>query len=222
MSFRSEFVFAVAGLLACGASLAAAESVEHAAYALGNRYAEARDCPHAIASYNEALKANPSYSLAYAGLGKCYETLGQADKAIASFRMIIRIEDANPNPTVSPMAKYTAYTRLGNVYMHLGRYDDAIASIQSAIRLNVGQDSLALPLAACYSKKGDHAKSIETLEIALKARPNVLIDRFVLAIEYARAGKKEKALEQQRIVQAADAETGSKLKRKIDSGDFDH
>ena len=56
------------------------------AYTLGNLCLQQGRYPEAIAAYETALKADPSFAEAWNNLAIAYQDLGQDDKAMAAFR----------------------------------------------------------------------------------------------------------------------------------------
>ena len=80
----------------------------------------------AIAEYDEAIRLNPKYALAYNNRGSAYYELGQYERAIQDFDEAIRL-----NPEFAG-----AYYNRGNAYHGLGQYERAIEDYGEAIRIN--------------------------------------------------------------------------------------
>ena len=79
----------------------------------------------AIWHFNQAIKAKPSYGLAYLNLGAAYLTNGDYDKAIEAFKWSLRFDQFNPK----------AHNGLGIAYLRLGQRNLAQAEHQILIDL---------------------------------------------------------------------------------------
>ncbi|MEB3831869.1 CHAT domain-containing protein, partial [Phormidium sp. CCY1219] len=77
----------------------------------------------AIASYNEAIRLQPDFAVAYNNRGIAQRNLGQHEEAIASYNEAIRLQ---PDYAV-------AYFNRGNAQDNLGQYEEAIASFDCAL-----------------------------------------------------------------------------------------
>jgi len=120
----------------------------------------------AIAAFDQAIRVDPEYALAYYNRGDVYRDKGEDDKAIADYDHAIRVE---------PKFAF-AYNNRGNVYQAEGDYDKAIADYDHAIRL----DPLRLDpkYAFAYYKrgdlyldKGDYDKAIVDYDHAIRLEP---------------------------------------------------
>jgi tetratricopeptide (TPR) repeat protein len=92
----------------------------------GLAYLKNGDNDRAIADYNEAIRLNPNYALAFANRGIAYHNKGDNDRAIIDYNEAIRL-----NPNYAP-----AFNNRGNTYRIRGDHDRAIADYNEAIRLH--------------------------------------------------------------------------------------
>lgn len=93
---------------------------------LGLTYYQKGDFTEAVSYFNEALRIDPSFSMAYENLGLAYEALGEWDEARAAYRSSISHEPDTPD----------AYLLLGRLDRRLGRNAVAAASLQKAVELD--------------------------------------------------------------------------------------
>lgn len=73
------------------------------------------DCGKAIQYFTEAINRNPVYYMAYAGRAKCFEMIGQNDRAAEDYEKALEIRKNDPQLLMA----------LGKVYIKVARYQDA-------------------------------------------------------------------------------------------------
>jgi eukaryotic-like serine/threonine-protein kinase len=132
-------------------------------------YQKPENLDAAIAEFNKALKANPVYASAYAGLGEAYwhafldhrgnEWLG---KAKASCEKSVSL-DAN-------LAE--GHTCLGNVYRSQGKYEEALVQVQQANKLDPHDVFTLLALGDVYDKLHKTAEAEATFRQTIMLNPN--------------------------------------------------
>ena len=159
------------------------------------------DLVAAISAYDEAIKLNPKYALAYNNRGNAKAKLEQRESALADYDEAIRlkpdyaaayynrgVEKAAQESFKSAIADYTvaielkpklaeAYTNRGIVRAQLRQYEEAIADYTAAIRLKPND-------AEAYFGRGTARAA---LGLKAKARSD-----FKSAIDLARKAKNEK------------------------------
>jgi tetratricopeptide (TPR) repeat protein len=91
----------------------------------GRAFDEMQKYPEAIASFNNALKANPQSVRAYIGLGMVYRKMERYPEALASFNSVLKINSQDGY----------GYLGRGSVYLATKQYDQAKSDWQKAAQL---------------------------------------------------------------------------------------
>ncbi len=152
----------------------------------GEQHRAARRFKEALAAFEEAIKLDPGYVLAYRGKSIALNALGRADEALAACDQAIKL---NPNDGrayynkgifLSGLKRYPealdaynqairlepgfawAYSGKGNVLWQLGRYEDAAAAYDRATQLN-DKDT------AAWIGKGNALRKLKRYQEALAA-----------------------------------------------------
>lgn len=92
----------------------------------GNEALCSRSYNDAVASFQEALNANPNSSEVLNSLGVALAKSGNTHEAIECFEKAIKIKPRN----------YEAWFNLGNTYIDLRCYDQAVSNYDKAIEIN--------------------------------------------------------------------------------------
>jgi Tfp pilus assembly protein PilF len=90
---------------------------------LADSYSKAKDKDKAIATYEEAIQADPASAGLHNNLGNVYADGGDVDKAKAEFQKAAELDPAGA-------AQY--YFNLGAILYNTGKMDDAVAAFQKA------------------------------------------------------------------------------------------
>ncbi len=133
-------------------------------------YEKPENIDNAITEFNQALKVDPKYAAAYAGLGQAYwigyQQLNRGkdwlDKASASCRTALQLNSQIPD----------GYTCLGNVFFGTGKYEGAVQEYQRALDLDHANNDALEGVAASYGKLGYPTKAEEWFRRAITLRPN--------------------------------------------------
>jgi len=147
----------------------------------------------AIGLFDKALELDPSFALAYAGLGEAYwekyddtkqsEWIGRATEAT---ERALALDDS-----LSPV-----HTALGTIYLGTGKFDQAVASFDRAIALDKKNDDAYRGLAAAYEAQGSIEKAEATYQHAIEVRPDYWGGYSWLGGHYFRQGRYEEATRQ--------------------------
>jgi len=124
----------------------------------------------AIHEFNEAIRLDPAYTLAFQCRGELYRDKKDYDLAIADFTRVIRLD---------PDYKW-AYFNRGNIYSDKGDYDLAIADFTWAIRLSPDYSSAYYNRGLAYSSKKDYDLAIADYETVLIINPYSLAAKIKL------------------------------------------
>ena len=123
----------------------------------------------ALGQYQEALKINPTFALAYHGMGQLYKTKGYADKAIEMYNKAIELD-----PAMS-----VAYYDLGIMYDNnttkQPKYNNphqAVSLLNKSIKLNPNYAEAYYAIARAYENVEDRENSIPNFEKYLELAPN--------------------------------------------------
>jgi Flp pilus assembly protein TadD/peroxiredoxin len=151
----------------------------------------------AIANFQEALKADPDYSVAIDNLGNAYRQGKQWENAKRAFRRALELngQDAEANyglgmilvqlddteeaykllqKAIAARPDYPeALNNLGILYLRTGRKDDAEKSFKESIRVAPAFDQSYLNLARLYAIEGEPQKARAVLQELLKRHPGL-------------------------------------------------
>ena len=123
----------------------------------------------AIAEFQKALKANPSYAPAYAGLGEAYwqrykvdQKKDWLDKASTACNRALTAEPKNA----------AGHVCLGNVYRSRGEYNKALQEIESAIAADPDNVMAVMALGDTFDKLDKPQEAEAALKKAITMSPN--------------------------------------------------
>ncbi|CAN5535043.1 hypothetical protein BH23ACI1_BH23ACI1_29050 [soil metagenome] len=147
----------------------------------------------AVGAFEDALRHDPDYALAWAALGGAYGLKGNflslpdmLHKGIEMERRALALE---PNLA-------DAHMWLGSSLLALERVDEAIAAIEAAITLDPNSGQAHQGLARAYwVGKGDFAAAIPVFERAIELNPEAGYSYLQLALLLAYEGEYDKAIE---------------------------
>ena len=170
-------------------------------YSRGRAFLERRDVKEnidfAVQMFQEALRLDTEFALAYAGLGEAYWQKYQithdsawVDAAISASDHAL---DLDPNQAQVHIA-------LGIIYHGTGKIDSAIDELKRAIELQPVIDDAYNWLGRCWQRKGHLDTAIECFEKAISLRPGYWENYNRLGICYYFFGRYREAAEQFRRV----------------------
>ncbi len=140
----------------------------------------------AIALFNEALKADPQYALAYAGLGSAYASRYRFTKDPQSIEYAIR----NANHAVELNAELLpARVALAAVYQKTGQVDKALQEYQQVLAKDPSFVGAQLQIGELNEAKGEYGKAEEAYKRAIARRPNYSQGYSELGELYYRKGR---------------------------------
>lgn len=116
----------------------------------------------ALKEFQEVLKEDDSYALAYEGAGQAFMQMGEYDEAEKRFQKALQLD-----PDL-----WLSHNNLGMIYDRKFRFDDAIAHYETAITIKPNQDILLNNLGLSYYLNGEYLKSVDTLLKAAQAGSN--------------------------------------------------
>jgi eukaryotic-like serine/threonine-protein kinase len=133
-------------------------------------YVKPENIDSAIAEFNQALKIDPNYALAYAALGNAYWTGYQQFNKGKEW-----IDNASRNCEKSLSMNpdlVEGHVCLGNVLNGTGKYDQAVKEFQRAVASDSGSEEALRGLADAYTNVGNFSAAEATYKKAIELRPN--------------------------------------------------
>jgi tetratricopeptide (TPR) repeat protein/TolB-like protein len=153
----------------------------------------------AIDYFNQSLKKDPNFALAYTGLAdaslRMYSVKRDpawSDKALVAARRAAEINNKLPE----------AHMTLGTVYRATGQNSQAIAELKRGLALAPNSDEAYSGLGNAYASIGQKDLAIEALEKAVEINPYFWMNANSLGQAYVSFGDNERALKAfQQVVQ---------------------
>ncbi|MFY9556182.1 MAG: tetratricopeptide repeat protein [Blastocatellia bacterium] len=170
-------------------------------YSRGRAFLERSDVKEnidfAVQMFEEALRLDPDFSLAYAGLGEAYWQKYQVthdsvwvDEAISACDQALVLDPKQAQVHIS----------LGILYHATGRIDSAIGEFERASGLQPMNDDAYKWLGRCWQRKGEMDQAIKCFEKAIQIRPGYWENYNRLGVCYYFFGRYRDAAEQFRRV----------------------
>ena len=170
------------------ASVRAGDSQAPAAYSfylqargLLSRYDVSGNIDKAMGFLNWAVKEDPNYALAWAGLGEAAmrKALATGDKKMSeeAIRSAERAVQLDPSLAI-------VHAVLGSVYASFGREEEAIREFQKAIEIQPSNAEAPRELARVYSNLGRFAEAEDSYRKAVASRPTDWYGHASLGIFY--------------------------------------
>jgi eukaryotic-like serine/threonine-protein kinase len=133
-------------------------------------YQKPENIDKAIEEFSQALKIDPDYAPAYAGLGEAYWIGFQ--QPMNRGKEWLTEADRNCEKSLA-LNQQVAEGRicLGNVSFGTGKYEEAVEQYKRALDLNQNSDDALEGLAAAYAKLGELSKSEAAFKKAIALRP---------------------------------------------------
>lgn len=170
-------------------------------YSRGRAFLERRDVKEnidfAAQMFQEALRLDGEFALAYAGLGEAYWQKYQITHDSAWVDAAIAASD---HALVLDANQAQVHIALGIIYYGTGKIDSAIEEMQRAIELQPVIDDAYNWLGRCWQRKGHIERAIECFEKAIYLRPGYWENYNRLGICYYFFGRYQDAAEQFRRV----------------------
>src|ERR1700735_91801 len=161
----------------------------------------------ALDYFEQALKADPKFALAFTGVAdaslRMYDSKKDnfwTQKALTAAQEAAQLNDKLPE----------VHSALGSAYIATGKYAEAITELKRAISLAPSSDEAYRRLGAAYLASGDYPHAIEAFQKAVDLNSYFWVNQNALGNVYFQSGDYPKALQlfQQVTVLAPDIETG--------------
>jgi tetratricopeptide (TPR) repeat protein/TolB-like protein/predicted Ser/Thr protein kinase len=160
---------------------------------------DAKNFQTAIDYFNQSLKKDPNFALAYTGLAnaslRMYSVKKEpawSEKALTAARRAAELNDNLPE----------AHMTLGTVYRSLGQNSQAVVELKRGLALAPNSDEAYRRLGNAYAAIGQKDLAIEALEKAVEINPYFWMNPNSLGQAYFSFGDNERALKAfQQVVQ---------------------
>jgi len=170
-------------------------------YSRGRAFLERRDVREnvdfAIQMFEEALRLDGDFALAYAGLGEAYWQKYQNTHDSAWVEAAISASD---HALVLDPNQAQVHIALGIIYDGTGKIDSAIEEFERAIELQPMSDDAHRWLGRCWQGKSEMERAIKCFEKAIQIRPGYWENYNRLGVCYYFFGRYRDAAEQFRRV----------------------
>lgn len=170
-------------------------------YSKGEAFLERRDIKEnidfAIQMFEEALKLDPNFSLALAGLGEAYWSKYETTRVID---WVDRAIAASDRALVLDPRQGRVHLSLGIIYHGTGNLSAAIEEFEKASEIQPLSDDSFRWLGRCYLEKGEAQRAVEYLQRAISIRPGFWDNHNRLGSCYYTLGRYQDAAEQFRKV----------------------
>ncbi|HEX5734195.1 MAG TPA: tetratricopeptide repeat protein [Blastocatellia bacterium] len=170
-------------------------------YSKGRAFLERRDVKEnidsAIQVFEEALRLDPDFALAQAGLGEAYWRKYLATRDAV---WVERAIAAGDRALVLDPYQAQVHVSLGIVYHGTGKVERAIEEFKRAIELQPVSDDPYRWLGRCYMQKGEMKQAIAFFERAIEVQPGYWDNYNALGICYYVFGRYRDAADQFRRV----------------------
>jgi tetratricopeptide (TPR) repeat protein len=150
----------------------------------GRDYLLKGDLDRAIKDYDEAIRLDPNFAIAYINRGIAYNSKGNPYRAIADYNEAIRLD---PN-----MA--TAYNSRGLVYLRRGDLDRANADYNEAIRIDPKFASAYNNRAIIYLRRGELDRASADYNEAIRLDPKFYAPYYGRGLVYSDRGDLNRAI----------------------------
>jgi tetratricopeptide (TPR) repeat protein len=168
---------------------------------------DAKSFQSALDFFDQALKNDQSFALAYTGIADASLAMYQlkkdsfwTQKALAAAQQAQRLNDNLPE----------VHATLGGVYSYSGKNAEAIAELRRAISLAPNSDQAYRRLGSAYLASGDGNQAIESYQKAIQLNPYFWENQNALGGAYYQLGNYDKSMQafQQVIVLEPDIDLG--------------
>ena len=145
----------------------------------------------ALDYFDQAVKADPKFALAYTGVADASLRMNSikkdslwTQKALAAAQQAEQLNDKLPE----------VHATLGSVYKVTGKYSEAIAELKRALSLAPNSDEAYRRLGGTYLSSGNGPAAIEALQKAVQLNPYYWVNQDALGNAYFQSGDYAKAL----------------------------
>ena len=153
----------------------------------------------ALDYFDQALRADPKFALAYTGVADASLRMNGikkdslwTQKALAAAQQAQLYNDKLPE----------VHATLGGVYRATGKYSEAVAELNRALSLAPNSDDFYRRLGTAYLDSGNTTQALVAFQKAIQLNPYYWVNQNALGVGYAHQGDYAKALQAFEQVQA--------------------
>jgi serine/threonine protein kinase/tetratricopeptide (TPR) repeat protein len=153
----------------------------------------------ALDYFDQALRADPKFALAYTGIADASLRMNGikkdnlwTQKALAAAQQAQQLNDKLPE----------VHATLGGVYRATGKYSEAVAELNRALSLAPNSDDFYRRLGTVYLDSGNTSQALVAFQKAIQLNPYYWVNQNALGVAYAHQGDYAKALQAFQQVQA--------------------
>ena len=167
------------------------------AYTRAQSLADANKNEEALATYKEAVRLDPNFGRAYAGMGVVYTIFKDERNAKDAYEKAVKLVDR--------MTEREKYRTLGTYYMSVARnYEKAIENYETLVKLFPADDGGHANLGLAYLYTGNVQRAIEEVRKVLEIYPSQWAQRYNYAMYLMYAGEFDYAItEGRRVIKEA-------------------
>lgn len=166
-----------------------------------DNYDRTENLDNAVADFQQALKLDPTYALAYAGLGSAYWKKYENSKNV---QWVGESRESCQKALTLDAGIAAGHLCLGTVYAGSGNYETAVAEFEHALDTEPTNDDAYRELAFAYEQLGKSSDAEKTYQRAIALRPEYWAGYSWLgAFYYKQARYQDAANEFQRVVDLA-------------------
>lgn len=146
----------------------------------------------AIDFCREFLEKNPQAYQAHLNIGDCYREMGELDKAIAEYTLVLEKSEEDKLTGKKMTAK--ALSSIGDIYLKKGDLEKAQSYFRQSIELSPEDEILTYNVGEIYFSNQKIDEAIYYFELSTKIRPGWSDPYLKLGYVYLNKGDKEKAM----------------------------
>ncbi len=150
----------------------------------GNRLFEEKNFGQAIVAFEQFLEKNPSAFQTHFNIGNCYREMGEFDKAVASYTIVLdKVRETNPTLKGDLMAG-KALAAIGEVHIRKGDLSGAQEYFKQSLEVSPSDETLAYNVGEIYFSNGNVDEAIRYFKLAVEIKPTWAEAHLKLGFSY--------------------------------------
>ncbi len=134
----------------------------------GNQLFSEKKYQEAVEKFEGFLEKNPDLYQVHINVGNCYKEMGEYDKAIAAFDVVLEKTREEKNTLDGDEKAAHALAGIGETYIMKGEVETAKSFLQQAIDIFPDDENMSFKIGEIYFKQGEAAKGIEFYDKAIQ------------------------------------------------------